>query len=302
MPLARHAELRHRRHRFRGIERHGLGEPGGKALHPGIDRPLQAFLAEIFRQRDLDHLIAAGEGHVKPEGPLVEEARRHRPEAIFLADLFGDGAVIGVRVDHLTGEAVAALLLHVRQNGRQFLFQAHQFRRQLRIGRHVAGKGNGLADAGKEIAAALIAVQDFLDRPGDIVFGVAQLDLEILLALRLHLDQIPEAQGLELVAVLNEQIEIGVGHRRLVFARRLQGHRPDAVLLAGLLLQLRMLQRIDELDMDLAAAGHLIFLQQIADARHQRGEQGMGLGREIAADEQRLLELAEIGPVASEIE
>ncbi|EKD36842.1 MAG: hypothetical protein ACD_75C01354G0001, partial [uncultured bacterium] len=57
-----------------------------------------------------------------------------------------------------------------------------------------------------------------------------------------------------------------------------------------------MLQRIDELDMDLAAAGYRIFLHQIADARYQRGKQRMGLGREIAADEQRLLELAEILP------
>ncbi|EKD36315.1 MAG: hypothetical protein ACD_75C01556G0002, partial [uncultured bacterium] len=294
LPL--HAELRHRRHRFGRIEGHGFGEAGGESFHPGVDGSFQTLFGQILRQRHLDHLIAAGKGHIVPERPLVEEAGGHRPKTVFLGDFFGDGAIVAIRIDQLACKQVPALLLHFREDFRQGLFQDDQLLRQFPVGRQVAGKGNRLADTGEEIAAALITEQDFLDCPGNIVFGVAQLDVEILLACHLHLDQIAETEGFELIAVLNQQVEVGVGHRRLVFAGGLQRHRPDAVLLAGFLLQLGMLQRIDKLDMHLTAAGHGIFLHQIANPRHQRGKEGMGLRGKIAANEQRLLELAEIVP------
>ena len=45
----------------------------------------------------------------------------------------------------------------------------------------------------------------------------------------------------------------------------------------------------------LPPARNLIFLEQIAQARHQRRQQWMGLRAEIAADQKRLLNLPQIG-------
>ena len=55
-----------------------------------------------------------------------------------------------------------------------------------------------------------------------------------------------------------------------------------------------MLSGVDELHMDGAAACHCVFGKQVAEARYQRCQERMGLGREVAADEQRFLRLAQI--------
>jgi len=153
---------------------------------------------------------------------------------------------------------------------------------------------NLLADAGKEIAAALIAVQHLLYGPGDIIFGIAKLDIEIRFTCRFQFDEIAEAQGFELIAILNQDIEIRVGHRCLILARRLERYRSNTVLLSSFLFQVGMFERIDELDTDITATGDRELLQQITDTRNQRGEKGMGLRREIAAQEQGLLQLSQV--------
>ena len=175
-------------------------------------------------------------------------------------------------------------------------------RRAGRGARQLAGRGeegaqlDGLRKPAEQVAAALIAVQDLLDGAGQVVLGVAQAHVEVVLAAYLDLDQVLEAQVLEGVAVLHHQIEIGVHHARLVLAGGLEGDRMDAELLAGLPLQVRVIRRVHELHPHPPAAGHLILTQQVADLRHQGGEQGMRLGAEIAADQQRLLQLTEEGP------
>ena len=156
-------------------------------------------------------------------------------------------------------------------------------------------KDNRAANAAKQIAAALIAIQHLLDRPGDVVFRIAQLDLQLGVALALDLDQILETQGDKLVTVLDQDIKIGIGDRRLIAGGRLEGHGPDTVFLPCLLFQLRLFLGIDELDLDPALAGHFVLAEQIAQLRLQRGQKRMGLGREIAADKERLLQPVQVG-------
>ncbi len=111
----------------------------------------------------------------------------------------------------------------------------------------------------------------------------------------LDLDQVAEAKRLELGAIFHEDVEIGVGDGRLVFVFGLERHRLDVVLAVRLGFEGWLLLRIDELDPDLAMTRDLILFQEIAKARHQRRQQGMGLRAEIAADQERLLHLAQIG-------
>ena len=51
--------------------------------------------------------------------------------------------------------------------------------------------------------------------------------------------------------------------------------------------------RVDDLDPHLAAARDAVFVEQVLDLRHQRRELGVGLRREVAADQQRLVEAGE---------
>ena len=59
---------------------------------------------------------------------------------------------------------------------------------------------------------------------------VAQVDLQLALALLLDLDEVLIAERDELVAIFDEHVEIGVGDRRLIFARCLEGHRLNGVI------------------------------------------------------------------------
>ena len=124
---------------------------------------------------------------------------------------------------------------------------------------------------------------------------VAQFHVQAGVRVAFHLDQVLETERFEFVAVLDEDVEIGIGHRRLVARGGLERHRPDPVLLARLLLQLRPLVRVDDLHPYPAAAGHLVLAQQVAQLRLQGREQRVGLAGEVAADQERLLQPAQVG-------
>src|SRR5690606_42081267 len=84
-----------------------------------------------------------------------------------------------------------------------------------------------LVQGGKQVATALEAVEDFADAAGDVVFGVTQLHVQLHLVAFFHFDQVLKAQDLELVAVLDQHVEVGVDQRGLVFVGDLKGNRAN---------------------------------------------------------------------------
>ena len=122
------------------------------------------------------------------------------------------------------------------------------------------------------------------------------MHVEVRLALHLDLDQVAEAKHLVLVAVLHQYVEVGVHQARLVAVCNLERHRSDAVLGVRLVFALRVVRRVDEFQPDAAVPSDFVLGQEILHLRHQRGQQRVGLGAEIAAQQQRLLQLAEVAP------
>src|SRR3546814_3276557 len=53
--------------------------------------------------------------------------------------------------------------------------------------------------------------------------------------------------------------------------------------------------RISDWSSDVCSSDLLVLLHQVAQARHQRGQQWVRLGAEVAANQQRLLELVQVG-------
>jgi hypothetical protein len=282
--------------RRRRVERDRAQHAGCEALDAGLDGACQTRPIERLGERNRNGLIAGFEHHVEIEGRRIEQADDQRLEPELLGDGLGPAHVAGRGILDLEAEAIAGVAASSERIDSRSARKLGQGLGQAIGGGDEAAETHRLGQIGEEIAAALIAVEDLADDAGEVVLGVAQAHVQIGLALDLDVDQVLKAERLELIAVLDQDVEIGVDHRGLILGRGLEGDGADPVLLAGLALELGRALRVDEFDLDPAAAGDLILAQQIADLGDQRGQQGMRVGTEIAADQERLLELAEIGP------
>lgn len=189
----------------------------------------------------------------------------------------GDDAAVAFRVDELVGKVGAALFFQACEDSVKVAPKLDQLLRQLAIRGNIAGESDRIFDVGEKIATGLVAVKHLLDGPGDVVFRVAQIDIQLLVTEGFHLDQVAKAEGLKLVAILDEDIEVGIGHRGLVFAGGLERNGLDIVFLSGLLLHLGIFLGIDKFDMNLGSADDRIFLEQVPQLRNQRRQQRMGL-------------------------
>ena len=288
--LLRHVRWR----RFRCGNGNRLQEARREALEALLDAALEAVGVERLGDGHLHHRLAVGEREVEVEGVGVEQARRHGAEAEVLGDLQRDRAIAGVGVHHLHRQLAVRLGLKLREHGVEIDTQVGKRLRQLRRRREIADKGDVVADAVEHAAAALKAEEHLLDAAGDVVFGVAKLHVEVCLAPHLDVDQFAKAEHFVFVAVLDEHVEIGVDEARLIAVCHLKRHRADAVLGVGLVLEFRIVRRIDQFEAHLAVAGHFVFRQQVLELRCQRREQRMGLLAEVAANQERLAQLPEI--------
>ena len=289
------AQLAARRRILWGGQGHGLEHPLGEALERRGDGGFHPGPVEFHGQRHLHGLGAVVDGQVEPERLGGQQAGDHRLHAEIAAELACQLAALGLRVGEAEGKFVAALFFELLEQRGQLRLELDEHLGQTLVRRQVAAQPHRRLDAGEQVAAALVAVEHLLDRPGDVVFRVAQLHVQAGVRVAFHLDQVLKPERFEFVAVLDEDVEIGVGHRRLVARGGLERHRADGVLLARLLLQFRPLVRVDDLHPYPAAAGHLVLAQQVAQLRLQRGEQRVGLAGEVAADEERLLQPAQVG-------
>jgi hypothetical protein len=289
------APLAARRRVRRGGQGHGLEHPLGEALERRGEGGFHPGPVEFRGQGHLHGLGAVVDGQVEPERLGGQQAGHHRLHAEVAAELGCQLAALGLRVGKAEGERVAALFFELLEQRGQLGLEPDKHLGQLLVRRQVAAQPHRRLHAGEQVAAALVAVEHLLDRPGDVMLRVAQLHVQAGVGVALHLDQVLEPEGLEFVAVFDEDVEIGVGHRRLVARGGLERHRPDAILLARLLLQFGPIVRIDDLHPHPAAAGHLVLAQQVAQLRLQGREQRVGLAGEVAADEERLLQPAQVG-------
>ena len=295
--IAAHALLGHvGRRRFRRHQGDAAQQPGGEAFQPFLDGALGGLRRQGFRQRNLHDGLAIVDGQVEVEEIGVEQAGRHGLESVVGGNLPGQAAVPGLRVQKFHGQLAVAFGRQLIQHPGQQAAKLGQRLGQLGIPGNIAGELHRLLNVGEQAAAALEAVQNFLDAAGQVVFRVAQLHIQIRFAAHLHLDQVAEAQHLVLVAVAQQHIEIGIDQARLVAVRHLEGHGANAVLGVRLVLQFRVFGRVDDLHPEVAAPGHFELREQIPHARHQRGQQRMGLGAEIAADQQGFPQLRQIAP------
>ena len=144
------------------------------------------------------------------------------------------------------------------------------------------------------IAAGTVAARHLANSTGDGVFRVLKHDIKVSLTPRLHLDQVAKAQGFILVAISDHQVEIGADHGRLVTVGGLEGDRLDTITRCRLLFGFAVTGGIDKLDLGATIAGYRILLEKILDPGYQRRQQGVGLGREVAADQQWLLQRREL--------
>ena len=160
-----------------------------------------------------------------------------------------------------------------------------------RVGRDVERQLGGFFQRRQHRVHALEAIDHFLDGAGQIVLRVAQTHIYVAVTEGLDFDEITEAEHHVLVAVADQDVEVGVDDRRFVAARHLERCRPDAVGLVCLSLDVRILGRVNDLQLDHAARGDFVLLQHVPDARDQRREQWVGLFAEVAPDQQRLLQI-----------
>src|SRR5690606_39451634 len=78
---------------------------------------------------------------------------------------------------------------------------------------------------------------DLPDGPRDRVLGIVQHHVELPLAAGLDLDEVTKAERLVLVAVGDDDVEIGAHHRGLVAVGRLERDGSNAVEPRGFLLR-----------------------------------------------------------------
>ena len=282
--------------RGRRIERHGLQESFGEPLQALFQAALQSVRVEGLGQGRLHHGLAVRQRQVEVERVEIEETRGHRREAVLLRDLEGDRAVAGVRVHDLHGELAARGFRQFRKDPVEFPAERDQRLRQPIVRRDVAGERDRLRDAVEHAAPALEPVQHLLDAAREVVLRVAQLHVEVRLALHLDLDQVAEAEHLVLVPVLHQHVEVGVHQARLVPVGDLERHRADAVLAVGLVLEFRVVRRVDEFEPQPAVGRDLVLAEQVPDLRHERREQRVGPGAEVAAQQERLPQLRQVRP------
>ena len=75
-----------------------------------------------------------------------------------------------------------------------------------------------LRNATENVARAAISLERLLDGARDFVFRVAQIDVEVCFTGLLDFDQIAKAERLKLVAILNEDVEVGIRDGSLILA------------------------------------------------------------------------------------
>ena len=226
----------------------------------------------------------------------VEQVYREGLEAILFQDLLGQLPTVGVGIGDLDLKLAAGAAGELVGQGLEVLGQGVEGLGQSGRRGHEALEHHRLAQASEQIAAGLIGVERLLDGAGQVVLGVAQAHLQLPIRADLDLDEVAEAQLFVLVAIAHQDVKIGVDHRGLVLAGGLEGHRLDAIFLPRLLFQFRRLQGVDELNSDQPLACHLVLLEQVTELGHQGGELRMGLGAEVAANQQGLPQLTQIGP------
>ena len=109
----------------------------------------------------------------------------------------------------------------------------------------------------------------------------------------LNFDQVAEVDDLVLVAIADEDVEIGVDHADLIAPGDLEGRGLDAIGLVRLASKSGFLAGSTISTLTLPLPGDLVLFQHIRNVGHQRREQRVGALAEIAADEQWLLQLGQ---------
>ena len=284
------------RRRLRRGQRDGLQQPDGKTLQAFLDAAPQTVLVQRLRQRQLKHGLAVGQSEVEVEGVGVEQAGGHGPKAVVGADLRRHFASAGVRVHGLGAQLAVGLLDHFGEQRVELPAQRDQRLGQPFVGGEVAGELHRAGQVVEDAAAALESVQHLLDGAGDVVLWILQLHVQVVLALHFDFDQIAKAQHFVLVAVLHQHVEVGVDQACLVAVGHLERHRTNAVLGVGFVFEFRVRGGVDQLQAHLAGAGHFVLRQQVLQLRRQRRQQRMRLGAEVAAQQQRFAQLAQVVP------
>ncbi len=96
-----------------------------------------------------------------------------------------------------------------------------------------------------------------------------------------------------LVAVANQDVEVGVDHRLLVPAGDLEGLGANTVHLVGLGLQIWMLRRVDDLQVHPVPGRDLVLAQHVPDLGDERRQQWVRPLTEVTAHQQGLLQAAQ---------
>ena len=96
-----------------------------------------------------------------------------------------------------------------------------------------------------------------------------------------------------LIAIPDQEVEIGIDDRCLVAVADAEGAGLNAIDLVGLSLQLLIIARIEDLDLDLAPGGNLVLAQHVANTGYQGGKQGMCPFAEVAPDQELLLQICD---------
>ncbi len=71
------------------------------------------------------------------------------------------------------------------------------------------------------------------DRATQVIFQVTQAYVDLSVAIGIDLDQVAETKHLVLVAVADQDVEIGVDHGRFIATCDLEGCGADAISLVG---------------------------------------------------------------------
>ena len=153
-----------------------------------------------------------------------------------------------------------------------------------------------LRNAAEHVARAAIALEHLLDGARDFVFRVAQIDVEVCFAGLLDFDQVAKAERLELVAILNEDVEVGIGDGSLSTCFR--SETAPAGCRSGCLPRIRGRAPLRGRRIQPGPRPPPAISYSLRRSR-RRGTSGaskrMGLRAEIAADQERLLQLLQVG-------
>ena len=210
----------------------GLEEARRGALQHCLDLAAQVGLAHVARWIEQLPLVPDLQDRVEIVGIGRKKRDGNRPQPVGVKqNLAGDGAVRSVGINHLEGELAPRFRLDVLGH---FLDELRHLRQRLRQ-RLLGDKDrqfDGLFHAGKDRVKALEAVDNFLNRAGQVVLQVPQTDLH-LTASRLHLDQVLESQRNRLIAVADQNIKVGADHRRFVAPGDAERYGANAINLIG---------------------------------------------------------------------